>query len=409
MTGTITPPSPPAPGRERPDSTALNDALEAARAAVDSGSLPGAVVGVANADGPLAIEVFRGPRAPRLRADGLFFLASITKPIVATALMRLVDSGAVDLQAPVARYVPEFAGPGKESVTVWHVLTHTSGIPDIDVDVLRQRRPSGAQITEMVCRDPLRFEPGSRYEYCSSSFYLLAEIIARKTGRPFASALRALVLRPAGMTDTSFDPRYARRRIVPVEGVPLRNRIVRELVLRYLARAALPGGGLWGTAADMLGFGQALLPSVIDQGRGLLSRRALDEMTREQTRGILEVSDDGAVRDPRYALGWGKPRVDGGIPSVVGGAQDRSNGTTPASSDTVPASVNAFTHGGASGARLWIDPDIDLVFVFLTNLWGAGDGPMFATLARVYEAFGTSADRSIGTLTIEPHSVHEPS
>ncbi len=393
----------PAAGADsRPDPARLRAAMAPAAHAVRSGVLPGAVVAVGDAQGPLLIETLPGPRTKRLRAESLFFLASLTKPIVATAIMGLVDAGRVELHAPIATYVPAFRGPGKDRVTLWHVLTHTSGIRDIHTDVLVSQRPSAARILETVCTAPLDFEPGTRYEYCSSSFVLLAEIMSRIDDRPFPDALQRRVFAPAGMVDTSFDPRHDRSRIVPVEGVALRNVLVRELVLRYLARAALAGGGLWGTAADLLRFGQALLPAVVEKGHGLLSPAAVEQMTREQTRGILEVSPDGATRDPGYALGWGKPRIDGGVPSVVGGGAPVLDSMTTTAADQpavartevpavarteVPWSPRAFTHGGASGARLWVDPDRDLVFVFLTNLWGAGDGPMFDVLGGVYEAF----------------------
>lgn len=397
----------PAAGRDdRPEPARLRAALAPAAEAVRSGVLPSVVVAIADAHGPLLMDTLPGPRTKRLGPESLFFLASLTKPIVATAVMRLVDTGLVDLHAPIGTYVPEFQGPGKEDVTLWHVLTHTAGIRDIHADVLRKQRPSAARILDTVCRAPLDFRPGTRYEYCSSSFALLAEIIARAEGRPFPEALERQVLEPTGMVDTSFDPRYDRSRIVPVEGVPLGNLLMRELVLRYLARTALPGGGLWGTAADLMRFGQALLPEAVEKGTRLLSQAALDEMTREQTSGILEVSGDGTTRDPRYALGWGKPRVDGGIPSVVGGSAPdlgatpfagvAGAGAMPAAPgaqvlagtiDQVPASPRTFTHGGASGTRLWVDPERGLVFVFLTNLWGAGDGPMFAVLGGVYAAF----------------------
>ncbi len=362
---------------QRVDLSAIDGALEPARTAVREGALPGVVVGVADSSGVLVVETIAGPKTPKLRPDGLFFLASVTKPVVATAFMRLVDAGRVDLHAPIATYVPAFTGPGKEKVTAWHVLTHTSGIPDQDWDVIRRERPSAARMLDLVCRTPLKWEPGSRYEYCSGSFYLLAETMARLEARPFPAALRSLLLDPIGMPDTSFDPRHDRSRIVVVEGIPLGNRILRELLLRFLARAAVPGGGLWGTADDLLRFGQALLPRRTGGGNGILSAAAIAEMTREQTAGILEIAADGTTRDPRYALGWGKPRTDGGVPSVIGwGAPVK---------EFVPASPGTFTHGGATGTRLWIDPDQDLVFVFLTNVWGAEDAAMFATLAEIYK------------------------
>lgn len=388
----------------RADPGRIRACLEPAAEAVRAGVLPSAVVAVADSAGTLAIEIFPGPTTQRLRTDSIFFLASLTKPVVATAVMRLVEQGLVDLQAPITQYVPSFVGPGKERVTSWHVLTHTAGVQDIHPDVLRNQRPSGARLLEMICQAPLRFEPGSRYEYCSASFLLLAELLVRFTGRPFPEALRQLVMEPAAMVDTSFDPRHARSRILPVDGVPMRNRLIRELVLRYLARTALPGGGLWGTAEDLARFGRGLLPATIKEGRGLLSAACVDEMTREQTKGIEEVSADGTRRDPRYALGWGKARPDGTSPSVVGGLAPAleypAAGAMPSSTTagmgngaeiaaapappTVPASPRVFTHGGATGTRLWIDPDRDLVFVFLTNLWGASDAAMFESLAGVY-------------------------
>ncbi|CAN5720248.1 serine hydrolase domain-containing protein [soil metagenome] len=355
--------------------------LAPAAQAVAAGTLPCSVIGIADSSGVLGIEVLPGPRTPRLHGESIFFLASVTKPIVATAVMRLVDAGAVDLDAPVQSYVPAFKGEGKSRVSVRHVLSHTAGIADLDPDLLRRQRPSAPRMLGLVCTSDLRFEPGTRYEYCSASFFLLAEILARATGLPFPAALRRLVLDPVGMTDISFDPRYARSRIVTVEGVPLRNFIVRELTLRFLARATLPGGGTFGTAADLLAFGRALLRSFGSRD-GLLSDDAVTEMTTEQTAGIVEIGPDGARRDPKYALGWGKPRPDGTLPSVVPTVAVDPEGDGPI--PWVPASARAFTHGGATGTRIWVDPERDLVFVFLTNLWGASDAPMFDCLAQVY-------------------------
>lgn len=362
------------------DPEALRVATEPVADAVRAGVLPGAVVAVADSSGVASVQVIVGPRTPRLRVESIFFLASVTKPIVASAVLGLVDRGLIDLDEPVMRYIPEFAGPGKDRVTTRQVLTHTGGIADMDVDMLRRERPSAARLTQLVYDSDLTFDPGSRYEYCSSSFYLLAELLTRAHGTSFPEALRRELTGPLGMLDTTFDPRYARSRIVVVEGVPLRNFIVRELTLRFLSRATLPGGGMWGTASDLIRLGSALLRSWRGEP-GFLSQAAVLEMTREQTTGVLEISADGATRDPHYALGWGKPRVDGGMPSVVPLPSD-PEGDCPLPS--VPASASAFTHGGATGTRLWVDPERDLVFVFLTNLWGASDVPMFSTLAEVY-------------------------
>jgi CubicO group peptidase (beta-lactamase class C family) len=369
------------------DTSTVRRIIAPATEAVRSAAIPSAVVAWARSSGTVAMEAIPGPAEKRVREDSIFFLASLTKPIVAVSVLVLVEHGLVDLHAPIQRYVPEFRGPDKAGVTAWHVLTHTSGIEDIDPDVIRRERPSAAAMLAKVCATPLRFEPGTRYEYCSDSFYLLSEMVARLTGLPYPQALRRSLLEPLGMRDTTFDPRHARSRIVGVHGIPIGNRIMRELILRYLAKAALPGGGLWGTAHDLLRFGRSLLPAATGVPR-LLARETVELMTREHTQGILEHTPDGTTRDPHYALGWGKPLPSGEVPAAVA---PPPTDTPIASTVTVPASPRAFTHGGASGARLWVDPDHDLVFVFLTNLWGVDDGPMFATLREVYRSLDRAA------------------
>jgi CubicO group peptidase (beta-lactamase class C family) len=170
---------------------------------------------------------------------------------------------------------------------------------------------------------------------------------------------------------------------VPVHGVGVDNRIVQEVALRFLARAALPGGGLWGTASDLLRFGRSLLPRGSGDAPRILSQAAIDEMTREQTQGIVDIRPDGTTRDPRYALGWGKPHPAGLAPSVV----DETSAPDGGELVRVPASPSTFTHGGASGTRLWIDPQRELVFVFLTNHWNVSDQAMFSVLREVYTAW----------------------
>ncbi len=87
-------------------------------------------------------QAWSAVRAASPAPDSVFFLASITKAIVATAVMRYVDEGRLDLQASLGRYLPELKGSALEDVTAWHVLTHTSGLPDMPVDSLRRERPT---------------------------------------------------------------------------------------------------------------------------------------------------------------------------------------------------------------------------------------------------------------------------
>jgi CubicO group peptidase (beta-lactamase class C family) len=386
----------------------LSHAFDPAAAAVTDGTLPSAVIGVSDGQGTRALVAYPGGHDRGVTPESVYFLASVTKPIVATAVMQLVDEGRLDLHAPIGRYVPEWRGPGKEAVTAWHVLTHTAGIIDIRQELLLRERPSYRGMLERICAADLKSVPGERYAYASDSFYLLAEAISRLTGMPFADALRRRMLDPLGMTSTTFDPRPMRSRIPPVRGVPLGNPLLRELILRFLAKATLPGGGLFGTAEDLLRLGRALLPRDSGPGPRVLSQTAIDAMTAEQTAGIFEVHEDGSTRDPHYALGWRKPDSPSAIPSPTvatatrtiaatagadtDGARDAEAARDAENSDAiVPASPGTFHHGGASGTRLWVDPERQLVFVFLSNQWGVTDAPMFATLREVYRAWDAAA------------------
>src|SRR5262245_37392118 len=177
------------------------------QAAVAAGHLPSAVLAVANAEETLAIRR-TGPNGDEsVKPDAIFLLASVTKPIAATAILQLVERGDLLLHEPVANLWPEFAANGKEQVTLWHLLTHTSGLNE------SFGRPSSSDLraweTEAVRATGLDFPPGSRYRYCTASFRVMTALIERLTDQPYDVHLDAKVLRPSGMIDTTFTPRGA--------------------------------------------------------------------------------------------------------------------------------------------------------------------------------------------------------
>jgi len=112
------------------DPTRLQRAVAVAEDAVRSGPYPSAVIAVANAEATILTHAVSHPERAPAREDSIFLLASITKPIVATAIMRLVEEGRLLLSDPIVRHIPEFETFGKGSVTAWHLLTHTSGLDE---------------------------------------------------------------------------------------------------------------------------------------------------------------------------------------------------------------------------------------------------------------------------------------
>ncbi len=351
--------------RVREDPTRLDDAFARLGERVREGALPAAALAIGDGEGMIRSETFSSKSKP-IDPNSNFFLASVTKPIISTLFMQLVEEGRVGLHQPIADFEPRLRDKldGHETITPWHVMTHTSGLDDFDPRDIGRKRPSGADMTTHVIESPLRFEPGTRWEYVSASFYLLTLIIERLTGEGYREFLDERLQGPLGMHAT-FDPRRAGRPIVAVHGIGVDSFLTRYLVLRYMARAALPGGGLFGTLDDMARFGAALLRPRIVSGKHLpLRAQTIAEMAEDQTKGEVVGKHDDDEVPVHHGLGWGKPTL----------MRD------------VPGSKNVFSHGGASGTRLWVDPDAGLVFVFFTNRWASERSVETEALRGTYEA-----------------------
>src|SRR5215213_10030347 len=147
------------------DPSRLQHAVAAAVAAVRAGGYPSAVIAAANAETTfLTYTVSHPDRAPAA-LDSIFLLASITKPILATAIMRLVEQGRLLLADPIVQYIPEFETFGKGGVTAWHLLTHTSGLDESPWwrEMMFERRASAEAILQMTYKSALRFTPGERF------------------------------------------------------------------------------------------------------------------------------------------------------------------------------------------------------------------------------------------------------
>jgi CubicO group peptidase (beta-lactamase class C family) len=339
--------------------------------------LPFAIVGVADAQGVLRVDAFDAGADTRIDADAVCLLASITKPIAATAVLQLVDAGLVELTGSIGDVAPDLVNPAWAPITPWHVLTHTSGLDDVNLEAVILAGEGREDLLRRLREQPQATPPGSRYHYASEPFELLAEVAAARTGETLETAMRRTLLEPLGMSSTTFDPRgdaALAARVAPVvvagpEGHPLPQSAA--LVAGY-TRLHLLGGGLWSTAGDLLRFGRAMLRGGELDGVRVLSpaylRLMLTEVTTPRdvhTPGGLGWHED-PLRSEHYALGWGRP----GIASV--------------------ASSASFGHGGASGTRLWIDPTLDLVFVYLTGSWSLPTAPIDAVQAAVYASLSES-------------------
>ena len=345
------------------ETSLLESACAVVADGVARGALASGVLAVATSDEVVRLEAF-GPVA----SDSIFLIASITKPIFATSVMRLVERGHAALNEPVARHIPEFAANGKQDVRLWHLLTHTSGLDEAWVlQASRSERLNWASLLERACAAPLQFPPGSRYSYSNSPFVVMAEIVRRLTGADHATYLRQAVLEPLGMRDTSFLPPDSSR-VVPVLDPPWSDEQTRPgwIGLQH------PAGGLWSTAGDLVRFGQMLLHDGELNDYRVLAPATLRAMSTLQTAGVPSTTGAGEF-SAYYGLGFGKAGPD----------SERG----PSAEFRSPA---GFGHGGATGTYLWVEPEFDLVFVFLTNRWNQEDTTLKRALNATIAAASTS-------------------
>ena len=227
-----------------------------------------------------------------VRADTVFRIASISKPITATAVMQLVERGLVSLDDPIQRYVPGFPRKPQGEVRVRHLLTHTSGIRHYRGNEfgLHDYFPTLDRAIAVFKDDPLEFAPGEKYLYSTYGYNLLAGVVEAVSGRSFDEYLHANIFAPAGMTATLLERpqelvRYRARQYVR-GATPLTwlNAPYVDLSVKWA------GGGIISTASDVLRFAIAL-----DGGRLLRP----DTQDRMYTSARLT---SGAITG--YGLGW---------------------------------------------------------------------------------------------------------
>ena len=252
--------------------------------------------------------------------DALCAIASMAKPVAATAMMMLVDEGKVALDDPVEKYLPEFKGQmvicekdgdhvllkmPKQPIHVRNLLNHTSGllylspieVPTYDSQPLCTRVRSYAMM-------PLQFEPGTKHLYSSAGINTAARIIEVVTGMPYEEFLEQRLFKPLGMKDTTFWPSEAQSNRLSVfyqanatkDGLEpmLPPRFTYPLTDRN-KRFPIPGSGLFSTASDMALFCQMILNRGVFQGKRYVSESAVKQMTSKQT-------GDGIKAN--YGFGW---------------------------------------------------------------------------------------------------------
>ena len=346
---------------EMPTTAASSGSLDAEKLAklprqlqkfVDDGTFSGIVTLVAK-DGKVAQLSAIGQadlEAERpMTRNTMFAIASMTKPITATALMILVDEDKVSLDEPVSHFIPEFSKSTvnndeelSREITVRDVLTHTSGL----VGSQGVKESLEATAKELAAR-PFGFQPGTKWQY-SPGMNVVGRIIEVASRKSYEEFLQDRIFRPLAMTNTTFHPTEKQKKRLATmygpgkngEGLqPTKNWIVED----SNSAPANPSGGLFSTATDMAKFYQMILNGGKLDGVRIVSEDAVKQMQTLQT-GELKT---GFTPGCGWGLGW----------CIVREPQDV----------TGSLSAGSFGHGGAFGTQGWIDPSRNMIFVLMVQ------------------------------------------
>ncbi|MGD0330468.1 MAG: serine hydrolase domain-containing protein [Nitrososphaeria archaeon] len=336
----------------------LEKAYEILLDAVKKGAVMGAAVQVGREARFLNPRVFgkRGldPDSPAVEQDTIFLVASVTKPVVATAVMMLIERGELSLDDLVSKIVPEFSGRWKEKVLVRDLLTHTSGLPDMlpENRELRIRHASLNEFLEKIYTTPLLFEPETNLSYSSTGIAVLGEIVKRLSGKSLPEFLDKELFKPLGMSDTSLGidwykvDRVSQVYIKPdnPNGGPNDDYNWNSAYWRSLST---PWGGMFSTVSDLSKLLLMFLNEGKIGGQMIISPRTVKLMTSNQTNSMPHIPDDVKV-SYSWGLGWTlKSPHNSWFGDLV----------SPAT----------FGHLGATGCLAWADPEERLTCALLTN------------------------------------------
>lgn len=358
-------------------------ALKLVRGWCDAGHLPAAGLLVGRKGKTTGVHLFGrhgvSKDASRVRDDAIFLIASITKPLVVTGLLMLAERGLLCLDDRVEDYVPGFGREGKHAITLRHLATHTSGLPDM-LPSNRELRVANAPLSEFVagtCASGVEFPPGRGVQYQSMGIAMIGEVIQRISGKPCAQFLHEEIFLPLGMKDTAlgapdawFDGPYPKvNRIAEVRVPPeLEQEKTWNWNSRYWRQLGAPWGGLLTTPADLGQLAQLML----QQGRlgdvHLLSKAAVHAATRNQLAEMREVPADDRRCRP-WGLGW------------------RLNWPAHSANFGDFLGPRSYGHWGATGTLMWLDPDLDAFVILFTT---EPQEPQGSYLARASNAIAAA-------------------
>ena len=353
--------------------------FERAAREINEGLLPSAQIAIARNGKVAAMRTIghavQGGTDQPATNDTLYAVFSCTKGIMSAASWILIGEGKLDIRERAADIVPEFASNGKDAITVEQILLHVGGFPN--APYAQSEWNDRARRLERFANWRLEFPVGDRFFYHpTSGFWVIAEIIERRTGMDFRDFVRTRIAAPLGLNEMYLGlPRELNSRVAdlvwvgdplsPDElrkmGMPVipENEVNEKLLLGFnnpaVRAAGVPGGGGIMTAAELALFYQGLLHNRARDGSQIWKPEVLSEATRPRS---------GDYFDP-----FMRHKVNRGLGVVIAGGDGKANYRGFGKTN----SPDAFGHGGAGGQIAWADPATGISLGYCTNGYDRND------------------------------------
>src|SRR5215212_1235470 len=317
-TGSVPPPQFTDPQRKQKLAAAFPEIEKLFTAFMQRSQAPGAVLGLI-VDGELVWVNAAGVRektgdAP-VTPETVFRIASMTKSFTAMSILKLRDEGKLSLDDPVSKYIPELAKlpyPTADSqvLTVRHLLTHSEGFPEDNPWGDRQLAQTDETMrTWLRAGIPFSTSPGTAFEYSNYGFAILGQIVAKASGRPYADYVRDNILKPLGMTSSTFEIVSVSREHIALGYRREDNSYKPEPILAHGSFGAM--GGLWTTAPDLaryVAFLMSAFPPRDEPEHGPIKRSSAREMQqawRAQPASAFRATVDAPLQIGVSAYGYG--------------------------------------------------------------------------------------------------------
>ncbi len=273
---------------------------------------PGCIIGIVHANGERLVLPFGrfiyDDGANAVTNDSIYDMASVTKSIpTASLLLLLIDRGIVSLDDRLVKYIPEFGNfPGKEKVSVKHLLTYTLDIVLPPMRTFLQKTPD--EIIAAACAAPLKSEPGMRYVYGNPTALFIGLLIRKVAGKDIDAFAAEEFFSPLGMRSSTFHPENIdKESIVPTEfdqsGKLIHGEVHDESTSILNKKFILGISGLFSTVPDMLNFLEMLLRKGEYEGKRYFSESIVDMMKTNQTPHLDDFSGLGWELNQPWFMG----------------------------------------------------------------------------------------------------------